>query len=143
MAIIIESTYGKTIGLPQFSSHRFDVKIKSEIQNIETLPQEAQRVYQILQASIDEQIKNIGYSPASTKGTEQEKTWQCSEKQRQLTLDVMRQNNLEHQQVNQLALDLFNKQIEDLNKLEASALLSDLLQKYSKGSGNKQYARRS
>lgn len=31
MAVIIESSYGKTIGLPGYSSHKFTLSIKTEV----------------------------------------------------------------------------------------------------------------
>lgn len=55
MAIIIEPSYGKTIGRPGYSSHKFLVSERSEASPVEVVPVEAERVYRILQESVDRQ----------------------------------------------------------------------------------------
>ena len=56
MAVLLELTYGKKLGLPQYSSHNFSVSLKSEVASLDDIPGEVRRVYDILQQSVDEQI---------------------------------------------------------------------------------------
>ena len=63
MAVNIELTYGKKLGLPEYSSHNFSVSLKAEVARLEDVPGEVERVYQILQASVYGQIVNAGFVP--------------------------------------------------------------------------------
>ena len=77
MAIILEFNYGKRLGLPGYSSHNFSVSLKAEVSNPDQVAQEAQRIYGILQSSVDQQIQHQGFVPAI--GTDQQSTnGQCS-----------------------------------------------------------------
>ena len=49
MAVILELTYGKKLGLPMYSSHNFSVSLKSEVASLNDIPREVERVYSILQ----------------------------------------------------------------------------------------------
>jgi len=69
MAIHLEFNYGKRLGLPGFSSHTFSVSLKAEVTNPDQIAQEAQRIYGILQSSVDQQIQHQGFVPVH--GTDQ------------------------------------------------------------------------
>ena len=64
MAILLEFNYGKKLGLPGYSSHNFGVSMKAEVNDPEAIPAEAERVYGILQESVDSQIVNPGFVPS-------------------------------------------------------------------------------
>ncbi len=148
MAIVIESSYGKTIGLPGYSSHKFLVSVKSEVTDLGDVPAEARRICQILQESVDSQITNPGYVP--TAGSESAKApaatngngnghgngngthaaWKCSDKQRELIVRIIDENGLDRSEVNQLACDRFGASVPGLNRLQASGLIDELLERY-------------
>ncbi len=151
MAIVIESSYGKTIGLPGYSSHKFLVSVKSEVTDLGDVPAEARRIYQILQESVDSQITNPGYVPTaggeSTKaaaaatngngdghgngnGNGTHAAWKCSDKQRELIVRIIDENGLDRSEVNQLACDRFGASVPALNRLQASGLIDELLERY-------------
>ena len=70
MAIHLEFNYGKRLGLPGYSSHNFSVSLKAEVTNPDQVAQEAQRIYGILQSSVDQQIQHQGFVPGNgTDGT--------------------------------------------------------------------------
>jgi hypothetical protein len=54
--------------------------------------------------------------------------WKCSDKQRDLILKITDEHKLDKVQVDQLAQDRFGKGVKQLNKLEASALIEELLE---------------
>ena len=53
--------------------------------------------------------------------------WNCSPKQRELILKITDEHKLDKNNVDQLAKDRFGKGVRDLNKLEASGLIEELL----------------
>src|SRR5690625_592975 len=95
MAVLIESSYGKTIGLPGYSSHRFNLSIKTEVTDLSQIGEEATRIYQLLQEAVDQQMVHAGWVPQGTndhtvqngngghtQGEHDRSTeaWNCSEK---------------------------------------------------------------
>lgn len=135
MSIHIELAYGKKIGLPEYSSHNFSVSLKAEVARLEDVPGEVERVYQILQTSVDGQIVNAGFVPGATAkppvsaGNGDTKAWRCSDKQRDLVLKIIRENGIDRAEVEQLAVNRFGHGAALLNKLEASGLIDELLGK--------------
>ena len=136
MAVNIELTYGKKLGLPGFSSHQFAVSIRAEVARLEDVPGEVERVYQILQASVDGQIVNTGFVPggevkasAGNGNNAESKPWKCSDKQRALIVKIVQDGTLDRVEVEQLAVTRFGHGVALLNKLEASGLIDELLGK--------------
>src|SRR4051812_2657986 len=67
MAIQIQATYAKKLGLPNYSSHSFMVSVSAEVSSLRKLETETKRVYTLLQSSVDEQMKAVGFMPDATK----------------------------------------------------------------------------
>jgi hypothetical protein len=158
VAIVIEANYSKKLGLPAYSSHSYSVTIRSEVADLSQIERESAKLYAILQGSVDREIQEVGFVPeangsnsrtanshASTPNGEQ---WACSEKQRELILKIVDEHRLDKQEVEALAKDMFQKPVKTLNKMEASGLIEELLQKYgptktngSNGNGRRPYQR--
>jgi hypothetical protein len=162
MAVIIESSYGKTIGLPGYSSHKFSLSLQSEVGDLSQVAAEAERVYGILQSAVDTQMAQPGwvpngngeshakpsYSAGSKDAASQTSTaggtstsngantgspalpWCCSPKQRLLIEDLAQSNNVETAKFDDLARKRFGKALAQLNRLEASGLIDELLDTY-------------
>ena len=139
--ITLEANYSKKIGLPGYSSHQFSVTLKSELSDVSKVEQESARLYDILQSSVDQNIQQVGFLPNEPKsnshstpqnGNGQHKPeadkWACSDKQRELILKITDENKLDKTKVDQLAQDRFGKGVKQLNKLEASGLIEELLE---------------
>ena len=171
MAVFLEFNYGKRWGLPAYSSHSFSITLRSEVGDLKDVEAEACRVYALLQESVDRNIVEAGLTPdgngngspslRTTNGhaTEQPRAngnagqtngdqWACSDKQRDLILKIVDEHKLDKQEVEGLAKDMFHKPVKTLNKLEASGLIEELLNKYSptksnggNGNGRRQYQR--
>jgi hypothetical protein len=58
--ITLECNYSKKIGLPQYSSHQFSVTLKTEIADVSQAEGESARLYQLLQTSVDDSIRDVG-----------------------------------------------------------------------------------
>ena len=138
MPLILEANYSKKIGLPGYSSHQFMVTLRTEITDLSTVQAESDRLYGLLQTAVDTSLQKVGYLPepapkngngnggGHTNGNSD--AWQCSPKQRELILKITDEHKLDKVAVDQLALDRFGKGVRQLNKLEASGLIDELLQ---------------
>ena len=145
MAILLEANYSKKLGLPEFSSHQYSVSIRSELQDLTQVPEESARLYHLLQDSVDSKIQESGYLPsvshqkasgsahsAPTRTSQAPKPWNCSEKQEKLIRDLMKEHKLPDEDIDELSCSMFDKQLAQLNKLEASGLIDELFRQYGK-----------
>ena len=150
MAIVFEANYSKKLGLPGYSSHQYSVTIRSEVADLKQVPAESNRLYKLLQESVDQEIRNSGFLPMNGNGHQDHKDngngngpWACSDKQKELILKVVNENNLDKQEIEALAQDRFGKGVKELNRLEASGLIEELLEKHgTKDNGNGRTQRR-
>ena len=63
--------------------------------------------------------------------------WNCSDKQRDLIIKIVDEHKLDKNDIEKLAQERFGKSVKVLNKLEASGLIDELLEKH----GGKQNGR--
>ena len=147
MAILLQFDYGKKLGLPNFSSHSFGVSMKAEVTNPEDIPQEAERVYSLLQESVDSQISNPGLvSCDQQRGTEilepknriksDPDKWNCTVRQRSLIVGILERNDLDLDAVEDLSKELHGKSMSELSRPETSGLITVMLERW----GRKQFS---
>lgn len=148
MAIKMIANYSKRLGLPGYSSHQFSVSVETELVTTDDVPTEAGRIYHLLQSNVDEQIQATGFVPPGDYGMEQPngKTkalnghsnhsdrWKCSEKQKGLILKLVDEHNLDRNEVDHLARQRFGNGVKQLNRMEASGLIDELIETHGKGS---------
>ncbi len=146
MPIIIEANYAKKVGLPAYSSHQFAVTLRTELTDLSQLEKTCADLYQRLQAAVDTQIVNPGLVPtangelsapaprtASTPPqSRDDDQWKCSDKQRDLILKIVAEHSLDKAAVDALAQERFGAGVRQLNKLQASSLIDELLETHSK-----------
>ena len=151
MAIKLIANYSKRLGLPGYSSHQFSVSIETELVTTDDVAGEAERIYQLLQSNVDEQILHTGFVPPADygmdppadrgQGTTAETpqnganwqrgpAWKCSDKQRDLVLKLVEEHQLDKSDVEALAVERFGKGVRLLNKVEASGLIDELIDTY-------------
>ncbi len=63
MAIKLSANYSKKLGLPQYSSHSFAASVEVELTDITQVEAEIQKLYALLQQSVDQEILNTGFVP--------------------------------------------------------------------------------
>jgi hypothetical protein len=136
--ITLECNYSKKIGLPQYSSHQFSVTLKTEIPDVSQAEGESARLYRLLQTSVDDSIRDVGYLPGSNgngngngnghQPVSAQDEWKCSPAQKDLILKIVDEHKLDKNQVEKLALDRFSLGVRSLNKLQASSLIEELLE---------------
>jgi len=156
VAIIIEANYSKKLGLPCYSSHSYSITIRSEVADLSQVERESAKLYAILQGSVDREMENPGFVPdgnrqpssvpRTTNGhSTNGEAWACSDKQRDLILKIVDEHKLDKQEVETLAKEMFNTPVKVLNKMQASGLIEELLEKYapkkSNGNGGRSYQR--
>lgn len=136
MAIIIKADYGKKIGLPNYSSHQFNVSITAEVADVTQVKAEAERLYAVLQDSVDSQIVKSGYTPntGSSEPAEGEPAsegeWAYSKAQKALILDLVVRCKLDKNAVEDLAKARFGSGVKHPNKLKASSLIDELMESH-------------
>jgi hypothetical protein len=174
MAVKLVTNYSKRLGLPGYSSHQFSVSVETELTNVEDVAGESARLYIQLQESVDEQMQNTGFVPPHEYGMAPGQTgnghahggnvqpgngngnghrppaaaerWNCTDGQKGLIQRVVHENQLDKNEVENMAQQLFGIGVKQLDKMQASQLIEDLLEKTGKkqrGSrwGNRQGAR--
>jgi hypothetical protein len=148
MAIKLIANYSKRLGLPGFSSHQFSVSVETELVATDDIPGESERLYQLLQYNVDEQMLSTGFVPPADYGMEETSppangrppvngsasaawqrgpAWRCSDKQRDLILKIVDEYHLDKASIEVLANERFGKGVKSLNKMEASGLIDELL----------------
>ena len=143
MAILLEFNYGKKLGLPGYSSHNFGVSMKAEVNDPEAIPAEAERVYGILQESVDSQIVNPGLIPSGNgkaiqvqSNGNKEKTnpdnWNCTDRQRGLLMTILERNNLDPKVVEDLSQEIHGRPMSDLGKMQVSAVIGEVLDRWGR-----------
>lgn len=152
MAIKLIANYSKRLGLPGYSSHQFSVSVETELVTTDDVAGESERLYQRLQSTVDEQILHTGFVPPADYGMDppdpvnpsqdgnpdatapiqgswrQGPAWRCSDKQKDLILKLVEEHKLDKTEVESLAVERFGKGVRQLNKIEASGLIDELLE---------------
>ena len=157
------ANYSKRLGLPGYSSHQFSVSVETELSAASDIAAESQRLYELLQSNVDEQILHTGFvppgdygfgAPEETQRTEPSSApatnvtqwqrgpaWKCSDKQKDLILKLVEEHQLDKADIEALANERFGKGVRQLNKVEASGLIDELLDTHGgvnrQGNGNR------
>jgi hypothetical protein len=152
MAVILAMTYQKKLGLPNFSSHSCSVSVTVEIADASLAAQESSKLYALLQTAVDNEIQQVGFMPdATTYGMDNRAAgngagrapgngsngdangngaWRCSEKQRDYIERIVREHHLDKREVENLAIELFGAGVKQLDRLQASGLIDELLERH-------------
>lgn len=106
------------------------------------------RLHQTLQTSVDRELQKVGFLPTGTNGSGssngnghsigKSEGWACSDKQRELIVKITEEHKLDKTMVDNLAIERFGHGVKQLNKLEASGLIDELLETH----GDKKPGRR-
>lgn len=151
MAVFIEANYSKKVGLPNFSSHQYSVTLRTEISDLSQLEKANAELYAKLQAAVDTQILNVGVLPDGSDGKSQVQVrsqpftpskpsvagWKCSDKQRDLILKMIGEHNLDTANIDSLAVQRFGMGLRQLNKVQASGLIGELMETHGKSSSSR------
>jgi hypothetical protein len=154
MAIKLIANYSKRLGLPGYSSHQFSVSVETELSAADDIAAESERLYQLLQSNVDGQMLRTGFVPPKDYGFDPPEdparaensaapdnvtkvanwqlgpAWKCSDKQKDLILKLVEEHQLDKAGVEALAVERFGKGVRQLNKVEASGLIDELLDTY-------------
>ncbi len=166
MAIKLSANYAKKLGLPHYSSHSFSASIETELTDITQVEAEIARLYGLLQQSVDQEIQHPGFVPESAGSNGSHSShglqvvpnghtfpvngnahraplkpvgdrWNCTDGQRGFILRIVHENQLSKQEAEDLSQQLFGAGVKELNKMQASQLIEELLLKAGQ-SGSRQ-----
>ena len=169
MAVILQMTYMKKLGLPNYSSHSCAVSLTVEIPDVSVAAQESAKLYALLQTAVDNEIQEVGFMPDSTtygmnnrqlngnagngnghsgngngnhrttaSASNNDDRWNCTDGQRGFILRIISESSLKKQDVEEQSLQLFGVGVKALDKMQASQLIEELLEKTGKQTGNGQ-----
>jgi hypothetical protein len=167
MAVILQMTYQKKLGLPNYSSHSCAVSLTVEIPDVSVAAQESTKLYSLLQTAVDNEIQHVGFIPDATtygmnngnrpasnghpgnangNGNGRQAAsappngdrWNCTDGQKGFILRIVSESSLNKQDVADLAQQLFSTGVRELDKMQASQLIEELLEKTGKKSGDTQ-----
>lgn len=157
MAVILQMTYMKKLGLPNYSSHSCSVSLTVEIPDASVAAQESTNLYALLQTAVDNEIQQVGFMPdATTYGMNNGNRpasnghpsngngngnghpsnhapsngdrWNCTDGQKGLLLRLINENGLNKQDVEGQAQQLFGVGVRELDKMQASQLIDEVLE---------------
>ena len=146
--LIIEANYSKKLGLPHYSSHQYSLTLRAEVSDVSQVSAKSQELHALMQNCVDREIQQTGFLPNAnsnshaptntrTNGNGYQRqvrptteTWKCTVNQKDLIIKITDENQLDKNRVEQLAQDRFSKGVKQLNKLEASGLIEELIQQY-------------
>jgi len=150
---------GNTVTLSQRGRKAFinayGVTVRAELTDINQVPEETARLYQLLQDSVDRESQHPGWLPGeagagngnghsngnghtweSGRSNSRAASWACSPKQRDLILKITDEHQVDMNDIEELAQERFDKSVTALNRMEASGLIDELLETYGKKRGN-------
>ena len=147
MAVLLQITYQKKLGLPNFSSHSCSVSVQVEVADLSQVAEENNRLYRLLQASVDEEIQKVGFMPDATSygmnggqangnGHQAGNDAGISEKQLDLINRIVKENNANTADIENLSVQMFGGGVRTLNRLQASGLIDELFEKYPRRNGS-------
>jgi len=161
--IVLEANYSKKLGLPGYSSHQYSLTVRKEVGDISQVENESRQLFATLQSNVDRDIQNTGFLPgANGNGNgngnrnagngngnnngnghrSSDERWGCSDKHRNLILKIVDESKLDKTEVEKLAQERFGKSVKKLNKLEASGLIEELIERTGgKGQGANRFSR--
>src|ERR1700677_1262867 len=151
MAIILEAAYSKKLGLPNYSSHSYVVSIRTELSDINQVPEESSKLYKMLQEAVDKEIQEVGFMPDATQygmnGGNCRETNGNGHRQsadgtpitpNQLALlnRIVSENKVNKDEVERLSMDMFGVGVSKTNRMQASNLIDALFDQYGRKNGN-------
>jgi len=139
MPVIITACVSKKVGQANYGSAGYSLTVQSEVSNLDQVREESRRLYNLLNDSVNSELSGENQEekraewPTIVRNTPQE--YKCSDKQRDLILKIINENEVDRADVESLSLEMFgNSDLKSLNKLQASGIIDELLQRYGKKS---------
>jgi len=137
MPVIITASVSKKVGQANYGSAGFSLTVQSEVSNLNQVAEASHQLYTLLNDSVnaelngDKEPEKRAEWPTIIRNASPE--WKCSEKQRDLILKIINENEVDRADVESLSLEMFgNSDLKSLNKLQASGLLDEMLNRWGK-----------
>ena len=140
MPVIITACVSKKVGQANYGSAGYSLTVQSEVSNLDQVREESRRLYNLLNESVNSELsgennheKRAEWPTIVRNNAPQEQQWKASEKQRDLILKVIEDNNLDRSDIEDLAGEMFGtNSLPELNRLQASGLMDEMLTRWGK-----------
>ena len=137
MPVIITACVSKKVGQANYGSAGYSLTVQSEVSNLDQVREESRRLYNLLNDSVNSELSGENQEekraewPTIVRNTPQE--YKCSDKQRDLILKIINENEVDRADVESLSLEMFgNSDLKSLNKLQASGIIDEMLNRWGK-----------
>ena len=137
MPVIITACVSKKVGQANYGSAGYSLTVQSEVSNLDQVREESRRLYNLLNDSVNSELSGENQEekraewPTIVRNTPQE--YKCSDKQRDLILKIINENEVDRSDVESLSLEMFgNSDLKSLNKLQASGIIDEMLNRWGK-----------
>ena len=137
MPVIITACVSKKVWQANYGSAGYSLTVQSEVSNLDQVREESRRLYNLLNDSVNSELSGENQEekraewPTIVRNTPQE--YKCSDKQRDLILKIINENEVDRSDVESLSLEMFgNSDLKSLNKLQASGIIDEMLNRWGK-----------
>jgi hypothetical protein len=122
------------------------VSISAEVSSLRKLQSETKRLYELLQSSVDEQLRQAGFLPSGDYGmindgakpngstaqpahraAESAEAWGCSDRQRAFIEKIAKREKFTSEELDGIAQTTCQARVQQLDKRQASQFISELL----------------
>jgi hypothetical protein len=138
MALKIMATVSKKVGKPNYGSEGYTLTVESEVTHMDQVREESHRLYLLLSESVNSELngennqeKRAEWPTIVRNNAPQEQEWRCSPAQKLLIEKIANENDV-MSEVESLADEMFSSPLPQLNKMQASSLLQEVIARWGK-----------
>jgi hypothetical protein len=138
MPVIITACVSKKVGQANYGSAGYSLTVQCEVSNLDQVKEESHRLYNLLNESINSELsgenqeeKRAEWPTIVRNNAPQEQEWRCSPAQKLLIEKIANENDVMGE-VESLADEMFSSPLSQLNKMQASSLLQEVIARWGK-----------
>jgi hypothetical protein len=138
MPVIITACVSKKVGQANYGSAGFSLTVQSEVTNLDKVQEESHRLYNLLNDSVNAELngdtkqgKREEWPTMVRNSAPKDQEWRCSPAQKLLIEKIANENDV-MSEVESLADEMFSSPLPQLNKMQASSLLQEVIARWGK-----------
>ena len=138
MPVIITACVSKKVGQANYGSAGFSLTVQSEVTNLDQVREESSKLYALLSRTVHEELgaeekeeKRAEWPTIVRNSAPKDQEWRCSPAQKLLIEKIANENDV-MSEVESLADEMFSSPLPQLNKMQASSLLQEVIARWGK-----------